>query len=184
MTISVGILNSAKQIQVPCFCKLVLDVWWLSSWWWGKSKVVQAPCHEGVLGEWRYSPTQSLTSVLDGGEWSASRPSCLTPRERAPNTHWIGGWVGPRANLDMVLKRKIPSSLWESNPCHPTVQPIASCYTYWAVLAHHLGDDAWKKFLCHTSFHLEHLVKYSVSLGKIKIDDGISTMYSLPVPYH
>jgi hypothetical protein len=26
-----------------------------------------------------------LTSVLDGGEWSASRP------ERAPGTHWIGG---------------------------------------------------------------------------------------------
>jgi hypothetical protein len=30
--------------------------------------------HEGVLGEWRYSSTHSLTSALDGGEWSASRP--------------------------------------------------------------------------------------------------------------
>jgi hypothetical protein len=49
----------------------------------------------------------SLTSVLDGGEQSASCPSHFTPRERAPVTHWIGGWVGPRAILDAVVKRKI-----------------------------------------------------------------------------
>jgi hypothetical protein len=42
---------------------------------------------------------QSLTSALDGGEWSASRPGRFTPRERNPGTHWIGGWVGPRAVL-------------------------------------------------------------------------------------
>jgi hypothetical protein len=35
------------------------------------------------MGEWRYSATHSLTSVLDGGEWSASRPERFTPRERA-----------------------------------------------------------------------------------------------------
>jgi hypothetical protein len=28
--------------------------------------------HEGLLGEWRYNSTHSLTSALDGGEWSAS----------------------------------------------------------------------------------------------------------------
>jgi hypothetical protein len=27
----------------------------------------------------------------------------------APGTHWIGGWVGPRAILDMVVEKKIPS---------------------------------------------------------------------------
>jgi len=51
--------------------------------------------HEGVLGEWSYSSTHSSTSALDGGEWSASRPGRFTPRERAPGTRWIGGWVGP-----------------------------------------------------------------------------------------
>jgi hypothetical protein len=35
-----------------------------------------------------------LTSALDGGEWSASRPYRFTPGERAPGTHWIGGWLG------------------------------------------------------------------------------------------
>jgi hypothetical protein len=41
-----------------------------------------------------------LTSALVAGEWSASRPCLFTPGERAPGTHWIEGWVGPRAGLD------------------------------------------------------------------------------------
>jgi hypothetical protein len=45
-----------------------------------------------------------LTSVLDGGEWSASRPGRFAPTERAPGTHWRGGWVGPRAVLDAVVR--------------------------------------------------------------------------------
>jgi hypothetical protein len=47
-----------------------------------------------------------LTSALDGGEWSTSRPGRFTHRERDPGTHWIGGWVNPRAGLDDVEKRK------------------------------------------------------------------------------
>jgi hypothetical protein len=48
-----------------------------------------------------------LTLALDGGGWSAPHPGCFTPRERAPGTHWIGGWVGPRAILDAVVKRNV-----------------------------------------------------------------------------
>jgi hypothetical protein len=40
----------------------------------------RSPRHEGVLGEWRYSSTHSLTSSLDVGVRSASRPDRLTPR--------------------------------------------------------------------------------------------------------
>jgi hypothetical protein len=63
-----------------------------------------------------------LTSALDGGEWSASHSGRFTCRERAPLTGWIGGWVGPRAVLDMVVKRKIPSLCREPNPRIPIVQ--------------------------------------------------------------
>jgi hypothetical protein len=45
-----------------------------------------------------------LTSAIVGGKWSASRPDRFTPRERAPGTHRIGGWVGPRADLDDMEK--------------------------------------------------------------------------------
>jgi hypothetical protein len=47
-----------------------------------------------------------LTSALVGGEWSASRPGSFIPGERAPGTHWIGGWVNPRDGLDDLEKRK------------------------------------------------------------------------------
>jgi len=62
-----------------------------------------------------------FTPALDGGEWSASRPGRFTPRERAPGTYWIG----PRAFLDAMVKRKIPGPHRESNHGNPIVQPIA-----------------------------------------------------------
>jgi hypothetical protein len=57
-----------------------------------------------------------LTLTVDGGEWSASRPGRFTPREKPPGIHWVGGWVGPRASFDAVVKRKIPSLCRDSNP--------------------------------------------------------------------
>jgi hypothetical protein len=46
----------------------------------------------------------------------------LYPQRKSPGTHWIGGWVGSRAILDAVMKRKIPSPRRESNPRTPIVQ--------------------------------------------------------------
>jgi hypothetical protein len=54
-----------------------------------------------------------LTSALDRGEWSATRACRFTP-----GTDWIGCWVGARAVLDDVEKRKILHCR-ESNPGHP-----------------------------------------------------------------
>jgi hypothetical protein len=48
-----------------------------------------------------------LTSALVGGEWSASRPGCFTPEQRAPAVHWIEGWVGAETSLDDIARRKI-----------------------------------------------------------------------------
>jgi hypothetical protein len=76
----------------------------------------------------------SLASALDGGEWSASRPGRFTPREIAHGTHWIGGWVGPRAVLDAVMKRKIPSPGRKSKHRTPIVQPVQwvfNCRLFW-----------------------------------------------------
>jgi hypothetical protein len=49
-------------------------------------------------------------------KWSVSRPGLLTPRERTPGTHRIGGRVGPRSGLDAVENRIISSPRRESNP--------------------------------------------------------------------
>jgi hypothetical protein len=100
-----------------------------------------APRHESVLVEWKYSSTHSLTSALDAGEWSALRPGRFTPRERARGTHWIGGWMGPRAVLDAEVKRKIPSHRREPNPRTPIIQPVAERYTDWAVTANNNNNN-------------------------------------------
>jgi hypothetical protein len=47
--------------------------------------------------------TLSLISTLDGCELSTPGPRRFTS-EKKPGTHSTGGWVGPRAALDMCEK--------------------------------------------------------------------------------
>jgi hypothetical protein len=47
-----------------------------------------------------------LISALAGGEWSPLCPCHFTHEERVPSTLWIGGWVGPRAVMEGLEKRK------------------------------------------------------------------------------
>jgi hypothetical protein len=56
----------------------------------------------------------------------------VSPRILLPR-HW--GWVGARAVLDVVVKRKSPSLRRESNPTIPNVQPVVQRYTNWAITA-------------------------------------------------
>jgi hypothetical protein len=53
----------------------------------------------------------------------------FTPGERTPGTHWTGGWVGPRAGLDIEDGGKILCLCRESNPDSPVVQPVVRHYT-------------------------------------------------------
>jgi hypothetical protein len=60
-----------------------------------------------------------LTSPL-GDEWSASRPGSFNPRKRVRTTHW----VGPRADLDVMEKKKMPCPCRELNPRCPARSPL------------------------------------------------------------
>jgi len=65
------------------------------------------PCHEGREGGWQMAwDNLFLTSVQDGGEWSASRSSHFTHGERTPGTHGIGSWIGLKASIDILENRK------------------------------------------------------------------------------
>ena len=74
-------------------------------------------------------------------------PAALPPEKR-PGIHFIGGCVGPRADLDGCGKSPPPHSpLPGFDP--RTVQPVASSYTYWAIPAHKLTyiDDTNKPWV-------------------------------------
>jgi hypothetical protein len=47
-----------------------------------------------------------LTSALVEGEWSASGPGRFIHGVRAPGPHWLGDWVGARAGLSNMEKKK------------------------------------------------------------------------------
>jgi hypothetical protein len=52
-------------------------------------------------------------------------PAALLPGKQP----LVGGWVGSKADLDAVVKRKIPSPCQESNPRTSIVQLVAQRYT-------------------------------------------------------
>jgi len=62
-----------------------------------------------------------LTSTPDGGEWLAPRSGRFSPGEGASSTLWIEGWMGSRAGLDAVEKKRNPAS---ARNWTPVVQPV------------------------------------------------------------
>jgi hypothetical protein len=70
-----------------------------------------------------YSSNHSLSSALDGGWVVNAKLRPLYPWER-PGTHYIGGRVGPRADLDGCRKSYPPPGFDRRS-----VQPVASRYT-------------------------------------------------------
>jgi hypothetical protein len=86
------------------------------------SKVDPLHAMKGAWGVRRRSNYSFLTSALEGGEWSASRPGrALFPGEWAPGTHCTGGWVGPRAGLEGRVGEKSSASLEDRTPVAQSV---------------------------------------------------------------
>jgi hypothetical protein len=103
-----------------------------------------------------------LSSTLDGGEWSASRPGRFTAGERVSGAHRIGNWVSPRAGLDDL----------QTNFAADRIQIPASSQWSVAIASVHMIilislcaakrrglDGSGKVFPCSTFFYLIHLYK-------------------------
>jgi hypothetical protein len=80
-----------------------------------------------------------LTSALDGGEWSRSRPGRFIPGERASDINWIGVWVSPRSSLERWRAEKFSVP---DRKRTPVFQP--SHYTNWPIIpTKHSGEHLW-----------------------------------------
>jgi hypothetical protein len=60
-----------------------------------------------------------FSSALAGGELSASRTGRFNHGERAPGTHWIGGWVSPTTGIDDVEKNRTGTLTPTPRPSSP-----------------------------------------------------------------
>jgi hypothetical protein len=108
------------------------------------------------IGEWRYS--FAILHLRSRFRWAVSFvPHPLYSRERAPNTHWIGGSVGPRAGLDTVEISLLPL---------PGIEPQfpARRSTDWAISAL-LCSSQSVRFL--PSFFVIGIVGSGVQLGPL-----------------
>jgi hypothetical protein len=68
-----------------------------------------------MCGKWRYSSTILVHSTRWMSEVSFA-PWLLYPWWKSSSTNWIGGWMGPRASLGAVEKRKFSCPCQEWNP--------------------------------------------------------------------
>jgi hypothetical protein len=86
-----------------------------------------------ALGEERrYSSYSFTTSVLDGGEWSASRPGRALPPGKGPRYPLDRRLGGPQSRSGHRGYRKILCPRPGSNLDRPVVQSVVRHHTYWA----------------------------------------------------
>jgi hypothetical protein len=83
--------------------------------------------HGGAWGERMYSSYSFLTSELDGGEWSASRPGRALPPGKGPlvPNGQKAGWA-PEPVRTQRLEEKSSASVGDQTP---VVQSVVRHYT-------------------------------------------------------
>jgi hypothetical protein len=60
------------------------------------------------------------TSKFEGGEWSVSCLGCFNTSKRAFNIHWIGSWVDPITDVDVVRRENfLPPTEFKSSSSSP-----------------------------------------------------------------
>ena len=102
-------------------------------------------------------------------KWVVRAPSILLYPREWPGDHCIGGWVGPRESLDVCWKSRPPPGF---DP--RTVQPGASCYTYWAIQA----NNYYSKVKKHTAVSMFVDLKITYQLQTVLTRwEGPSMMY-------
>jgi hypothetical protein len=114
----VSYLSKFYLLAQNCWCTVIV-----------KRKTVPLHTMQAFVGRGRIAPTCSWPQHYIGvsGQCHAPAMPRFTPRERTPSTHWIGGWMGPRASLDAEAQRKILCPCRGSNPGHPVHSQTLYC---------------------------------------------------------
>jgi hypothetical protein len=119
------------------------------------------------------------STTLDFGtkwRWVVSfAPQLLIPGERAPGTHWIGGWVGCSAIPQTVEKRQT------SRICQQSISGLPDCslpYTYWAI-----PDNINIPALILLSIHISQTVLQTSNSPSITLASRMS-IFCCPCPWH
>jgi hypothetical protein len=109
-----GLVFNVERVRYVCVCVCVYTQI--------HTKVVPLGCTEAHFGEKRYSSYSFLTSALEGGEWSASRPGrdLLPGKEPPVPTVQAAGWA-PEPVWTQRLEEKSSASVVDRAPAVQSV---------------------------------------------------------------
>jgi hypothetical protein len=85
-----------------------------------------------------------LSCLADKGLWSTSYPGCFTL-----GTQYIGGWIYPRASLDILEKWKISYPARNLTPERPPRSPVTIPATWSWLTPHHKSNTNSASYLPH-----------------------------------
>jgi hypothetical protein len=124
-----------------------------------KSKAVPSRSIEVPLGDRRYSSCSFLTSALEGGEWSASRPGRALPPDKEPPVPILeeAGWA-PEPVWTKRLEEKSSVSIGDRTPA---VQSVVRHYT--ELPGTWLPQWEARKLAFHSAFLVFHSSNYNTS---------------------
>ena len=107
-----------------------------------------------------------MTAALEGGEWSAARPSCTLPlgKTQYPFYRRLGGPQGRSGRAENLVPTRIRSR---------TVQPVVSRYTDWATWP----TGFWKYWLILTT-RVTRELWHSKQALQFDENDAVSNMWS------
>jgi hypothetical protein len=91
-----------------------------------------------------YSKVEVWRASFNGGERSATCFSCFNHRERTFGIHWTVGWVGLRALLDVLVKRKHLAPAGNRTTVLRSSSRYPSPYTNWRIVAPDSVEGKWK----------------------------------------
>jgi hypothetical protein len=116
--------------------------------------------------------------VLDGGEWSASRPGCYICGEKVSVARWIGGRASPEAVLDTVEKSLFRLSGIELSFCGRTARNLVSTAgtLKWMVTRAHVStrSPSFESSGPFLDFPLAHTYYPRIDLTFLRICHGVS----------
>jgi hypothetical protein len=134
-----------------------------------------------IVWEWRYSST--ILDLSTRWRWvvSFTTPAALPRGERAPGIHWIGGYVGPRACLDVIKKRKV-IPLPGIEPGRPARRYISWATTTPTTKMKYFAFYVKRNAIFKTLQYFCHTVQLTRNYFYYKYKNSWRQIYSKPIP--
>jgi hypothetical protein len=140
-------LSGLLSCHMPVSPFILIRLAYVYAYWKVKKQSSPATRHDGAWEERRNSSYSFLTSAIDGGEWSASRPGRVFPRGKDFWYTLYSRLGGPQSRCGQREWRKNPLPLPGIEPRSPG-HPVRSQTLYWLSYAGSILRGTYHILIC------------------------------------